>query len=93
MERKYVIGWCDMDTKLSMRRLAPGMRAEVLSLGAEDGMRRRFLDLGLAEGSEIECVGRSPAGDPSAYLIRGAVVAIRAADCEGILVRLLPGGG
>lgn len=27
---------------------------------------------------------RSPAGDPCAYLIRGAVIALRRADAEGI---------
>ena len=32
------------------------------------------------------CVAASPAGDPSAYLIRGAVVALRARDAAGIRV-------
>jgi Fe2+ transport system protein FeoA len=31
-------------------------------------------------------VGRSPWGDPSAYRIRGAVIAIRRADAADILV-------
>ena len=49
-------------------------------------MRRRLLDIGLIENTDVECLGRSPAGDPSAYLIRGAVIAIRAADCRDILI-------
>ncbi len=28
-----------------------------------------------------------PLGDPCAYLIRGAVIAIRSEDCRGILVQ------
>jgi ferrous iron transport protein A len=81
-----------MERQIKMCSLRPGERAEVVSVEAEARMLRRFLDLGLAEGTEIECVGRSPAGDPSAYLIRGAVIAIRASDAAGVAVRVREGG-
>ena len=67
--------------------LAPGQRGTVRALGATGAMRRRMLDIGLARGTEVECLGRSPAGDPSAYLIRGAVIAIRASDGRDVLLR------
>lgn len=67
--------------------LAPGQRGTVRALGATGAMRRRMLDIGLASGTEVECLGRSPAGDPSAYLIRGAVIAIRASDGRDVLLR------
>ena len=51
-------------------------------------MRRRLLDIGLSDGTEVQCVGRSPMGDPSAYLIRGAVIAIRSNDSRGVKVRI-----
>lgn len=54
-------------------------------------MRRRLLDVGLVEDTKVECVGRSPGGDPSAYLIRGAVIAIRSEDSRGIMVRRVGG--
>ena len=57
--------------------MTPGQRAEVLALRTESRMRRRLLDLGLVPGTRVECVGQSPGGDPKAYLIRGAAVAIR----------------
>ena len=60
-----------------------GAVAEILSEGA---MRRRMIDLGIVEGTRIECIGRSPAGDPSAYLVRGAVIAIRALDASRIVL-------
>lgn len=44
------------------------------------------MDIGLIENTVIECVGKSPLGDPAAYLIRGAVIAIREKDCFDILV-------
>ena len=43
-------------------------------------------DLGLIENTRVVCLGRSPMGDPSAYLIRGTVIALRRCDCCGIRV-------
>ena len=67
--------------------IALGERARVLSQRTSGGIRRRLLDLGLVEGTEVECVGKSPCGDPRAYLIRGAVIALRAEDCDRIAVK------
>ena len=50
-------------------------------------MRRRLLDIGLTPDTRVECVGKSPAGDPKAFLIRGAVIAIRKEDCDEILIK------
>ena len=49
-------------------------------------IRRRFLDIGLIGGAYVECVGKSPLGDPSAYLVKGTVIAIRKNDCTKINV-------
>lgn len=67
----------------------PGQSAVVRSLAVAGSIRRRFLDIGLTENTRVECLGRSPGGDPSAYLIRGAVVAIRRDDCKKILVSVI----
>ncbi|MBR6533076.1 MAG: ferrous iron transport protein A [Clostridia bacterium] len=50
-------------------------------------MRRRLLDIGLIKNTLVECVEVSPAGDPKAYLIRDAVIALRQEDCEHILIK------
>lgn len=73
--------------------IKPGQNAVVQSLRAHGSMRRRLLDIGLVEGTRVECVGVSPLGDPSAYLIRGAVIAIRAADCRDVLIGEEDGNG
>ena len=75
-----------MKCELRLCDIAPGQTATDRSLQATGSIRRRLLDIGLVENTPVECLGRSPAGDPSAYLIRGAVIAIRAEDCRGILV-------
>lgn len=59
--------------------LKEGQRAEVVQIsprcrGAE---RRRLLDLGILPGTLVEAEFNSPGGDPTAYRIRGAVIALR----------------
>ena len=76
-----------MNTQMSLRDMRPGERAVVSALRSAGSMRRRLMDIGLVENTCVECLGRSPCGDPSAYLIRGAVIAIRAEDGGGVLVR------
>jgi len=75
-----------------LSELAPGSRASVHSLQTAGNMRRRLQDLGLTEHTVVECLGRSPGGDPTAYRIRGAVIALRRENCREILVEPLPGG-
>lgn len=70
----------------SINDLIPGEEAIVKELRAEGSMRRRLLDIGLVEQTKICCVGRSPGGDPSAYLIRGAVIAIRSEDGRDVII-------
>lgn len=71
----------------SLDELPVGERAVVKGLHTKGSMRRRLLDIGLCSGTAVECVGRSPMGDPRAYLIRGAVIAIRDTDCKDVIVR------
>ena len=61
-------------------------RVRILSLSNTGAMRRRLQEIGLTPGTVVECVGKSPGKDPSAYLIRGAVIAIRADDAHGVEV-------
>lgn len=60
-------------------------KASVVSLKG-DGICRRLLDIGLTKGTIVECVGKSPCGDPKAFLIRGAVIAIRNDDAKKVVV-------
>jgi ferrous iron transport protein A len=45
-----------------------------------------MLDLGIIDGTEIEPLYKSPSGNPIAYLIRGAVIALRSDVSCGIMV-------
>ena len=71
---------------MRLSSLAPGERGNVIKILAEGDMRRRLIDIGLVEKTEISCLGRSPLGDPSAYFIRGAVIALRKTDADAVLI-------
>ena len=75
-----------MNMPKSLAATEVGETVRVVSLLAEGRMRRRLADLGLIPGAEVTCLGRSPLGDPSAYLIRGAVIAIRRRDALEVSV-------
>ncbi|HPE16801.1 MAG TPA: FeoA domain-containing protein [Oscillospiraceae bacterium] len=75
-----------MSQTLSLNQLKPGEKATVKELRATGSMRRRLLDIGLIDHTQVECLGRSPGGDPSAFLIRGAVIAIRSEDSADVLL-------
>lgn len=66
--------------------LFPGDSGIIRSLNITGAMRRRLLDIGLVENTRVTCVGKSPMGDPAAYLIRGAVIAIRSGDGKDIFI-------
>ena len=69
---------------LCLSALAEGESAYVTEISAGPAMDRRLTDLGLVRGTRVTCVLRSPAGDPCAYLIRGALIALRRADADGV---------
>lgn len=63
-----------------------GQNAIVRELVNDDKMKRRLLDMGLIEGTRIECVAKSPWGDPKAFDLRGAIIALREEDSRNIVV-------
>ena len=74
-------------TVTSLDRLSEGETALVSRIThANDGMRRRLQDLGLIEGTLVECVRRSPLGDPAAYRIRSTLIALRREDSSAIAI-------
>ncbi len=70
----------------SLADLPTGERCRVAGLNSTGSNRRRMLDLGLVPGTEVEAVLKSPSGGVAAYLIRGALIAIRREDAVNIII-------
>ena len=75
-----------MSEEMGLDGLRCGEPATVTRLCNEGSIRRRLSDVGFTPGAVVRCVGESPFGDPRAYEIRGAVVAIRSVDAQSIRV-------
>jgi len=70
----------------TLNKLSEGDCAKVKKLMSIGSLRRRLQDLGIIDGTEIECVLKSPNGDPAAYLIKGTVIALRCEISSQIIV-------
>lgn len=73
--------------------LGPGETGRVaqLSPACAGSERRRLLDLGVVPGTEIVAEYQSVVGDPVAYRIRGALIALRRAQARTIELQNEPG--
>lgn len=78
-----------MDKQVIPLNLLPlGGKAIVKALTSDGNTRRRMLDLGLISDTLVEALQKSPSGDPTAYHIRGAVIALRREEASKILVEV-----
>ena len=76
-----------MEDVTTLDRLPIGQRAAVTGLKAPEDQRRRLMELGFVPGGRVMAVQESPWGDPVAYAVCGAVIALRRADAEQVAVR------
>jgi DtxR family Mn-dependent transcriptional regulator len=76
----------------SLADLEPGESASVVAISSacQGTQRRRLLDLGVVRGTEITAEMRSAGGDPMAYRIRGALIALRREQASWVLVERTP---
>ncbi|HHV28177.1 FeoA family protein [Acetivibrio mesophilus] len=74
--------------QITLNSLPLGKRAKVKSLTSDGTIRRRMLDLGLVSDTVVEALQKSPSGDPTAYHIRGAVIALRSEEASKIMVEV-----
>lgn len=59
--------------------------AVIKELKTSGDLRQRLMDIGFVPGTKVECVRISPFGDPKAFLVRGAVIALRNSDSATVL--------
>lgn len=64
-------------------------RIERLSAGCVGPERRRLQDLGFVPGGVVYTELTSPLGDPRAYMVRGATIALRQRQSSMVLVRVV----
>ena len=72
-----------------LNKLKLGERAQVISILDDKTIdKQRLFDLGITAGTEIESLYTSPSDNPTAYLIRGSVFALRDETAGKIIVKI-----
>ncbi|HEY80723.1 MAG TPA: DtxR family transcriptional regulator [Caldilineae bacterium] len=73
----------------TLTSLHPGEEAEIVAVSRtmHPAERHRLLDLGVLPGARVRAEFESPLGEPVAYFIRGALIALRNDQAEKIFVR------
>ena len=75
--------------EISLKYIKNGQRAIVKKVLTDDSIKRRLLDIGLTPGTIVENTLQNFNGELVAYMIRGALIAIRDDDAAKIIVEEL----
>lgn len=70
--------------RFSLSMLEPHRSCVVTSVSG--GMEKRLREIGVTEGTRLTWLFDAPCGDPVAYSVRGAVIALRKSDASDIIV-------
>ena len=84
-----VLPLADMDDlRDNLAGFAPGRRVTVLGLArsCRGQERRRLLDLGFVAGTAVEVAMISPSGEPTAYRLRGTLIALHREQARLVMV-------
>ncbi|SDE97997.1 FeoA family protein [Sporomusa acidovorans] len=76
------------DKLSSLADLMAGTAGRILSVELDGLLRRRVLDLGMVPGTQVECIRKSPVGDPIAFRVRNTTIALRSDDAS--LIKIYP---
>ncbi len=77
-----------MNDLIKMNQLKINQVGRIHILNISVHLKQRLMDIGLIEGELVQCVLASPTKNPLAYNIKGAIIAIRNEDCDGVMVKL-----
>ena len=80
------------EKKMSLTKLSIGKEAKIIELSQHlrKNERMRLMDLGFIPGTLVEANLRSVHGDPTAYKIRGSIIALRQEQTDWIKIEPLP---
>lgn len=72
----------------TLDQLQPGQRGTVSGLDISGPDRRRLMDLGLVPGTEVRVHTTSPLRDPTAYVVRDSIIALRRSQAREIRLEI-----
>ena len=58
----------------------------IIDIKTNNIIKRRLLDLGVINNVKITPILKSPLNDPTAYLVKGSIIALRNCDSKNIII-------
>lgn len=74
--------------KTTLDNIPIGASVRIADIHIQGMARRRLLDFGFLRDELVEVVSRSPFGDPTAYRVKGSLIALRREEAKKIEVVL-----
>lgn len=74
---------------IPLNKVNVGQTCIIKELKVTGKQRRRLLDLGFIKDTQVKVIRKSPLGDPTAYLIRKSLVALRKEEASNLLVEII----
>ena len=71
----------------TLREAKIGETVKVVKLHGEGAIKRRIMDMGITEGTEVYVRKVAPLGDPVEVTVRGYELSLRKADAEMIEIQ------
>ena len=69
---------------MTLDKVKLGKEVIIQEIHCSGETKRRMLDLGMIKGTKIKPLLKSPLGDPTAYKVRGTLMAIRQEEAKQI---------
>lgn len=74
---------------IPLNKVNVGQTCIIKELKVTGKQRRRLLDLGFIKDTQVKVIRKSPLGDPTAYLIRKSLIALRKEEASNLLVEII----
>lgn len=71
---------------MTLNDLTVGERGIIIELKTESKLKRRLIDMGVTDGSEVTFLRTAPLGDPIEFMVRGYRLSIRKSEAKKIIV-------
>ncbi len=77
-----------MSDAMPLSCIPVGTRGEIVAIKGGFKNRDRLMELGFTKNTEVIPLHTGPGGNPTAYFVRGAVMALRNEDADNIFIRI-----
>jgi len=70
----------------NLNQLGIGCKGCVVSVGGDQDLRRRLLEMGFCNGVEVSVIRRAPLGDPIEFRLRGFHLSLRSEQAQHVKI-------